>query len=200
MRVEALLEVLMPFVDFAELKARITFEQVISLLGLQMKRSNNQWRGVCPMCKSGGARALVITEGKGFYCFAKSAGGDQIALVAHIKDCSVKEAAQFLVNGTGTSRVQDTGRQVTVPKEETKTFAALDYLQSEHPAVEAVGFDLDFAEKNGIGFAPRGTMKGYVLIPFRDAGGQLLGYVGVQEAKLPADFTPNVISLDKKRA
>ena len=26
------------------------------------------------------------------------------------------------------------------------------------------------------------------------------GYIGVQDATLPADFTPNVVSLDKKRA
>jgi hypothetical protein len=38
------------------------------------------------------------------------------------------------------------------------------------------------------------------LSPFRDESGNLLGYIGVQEAALPADFTPNVVSLDKKRA
>jgi hypothetical protein len=43
-------------------------------------------------------------------------------------------------------------------------------------------------------------MRGNVLIPFRDEEGNLLGYVGLKDSVLPADFTPNVISLDKKRA
>ena len=66
----------MPFMDFDALKKAITFEQAIGLLGLQVKRhSGTQWRGACPACKTGGDRALVITEGKGFFCFTQRAGG-----------------------------------------------------------------------------------------------------------------------------
>ena len=57
-----------------------------------------------------------------------------------------------------------------------------------------------FAEKHGLGYAPKGILRGTVAIPFRDEQGNLLGYIGITEAKLPADFTPNVVSLDKKRA
>ena len=71
----------MAFVDFAELKGKVSFSNTIEVLGLDLKQSGNQWRGKCPACNSGGDRALVVTEGKGFFCFAASQGGDQIALV-----------------------------------------------------------------------------------------------------------------------
>lgn len=64
-------------------------------------------------------------------------------------------------------------------------------LDAEHPAVDAVGFDTDFAKTHGIGFSSSGAGKGYVLIPFRDERGTLLGYLGTtEELWLPREFKP----------
>ena len=93
----------MPFVDFAELKTRVSIEQAIQMLGLKLTPAGNQFRGPCPACKAGGDRALVVTPAKGlFYCFAKKVGGDAIALTAHIRGASVKEAAEELSRAFGT--------------------------------------------------------------------------------------------------
>ena len=84
----------MPFVDFAELKTRVSIEQATQMLGLNLTPHGSQHRGPCPVCKTGGDRALVVTPAKGlFYCFAAKSGGDAIALVAHIRGISVKDAA-----------------------------------------------------------------------------------------------------------
>ncbi len=191
------------FVDFAELKSRVSIEEAVQMLGLVMKSGNNQFRGPCPACKGGGERALVITSSKAaFYCFAAHKGGDVIALVAHIRNCDMKVAAQFLAEQI---RVEQQQPKRTVPEsgareEGTKTLAALSYLEPEHDAVHAVGFSSDFCKKHGIGYAPRGIMRGTVAIPFRDEHGTLLGYIGVTECTLPADFTPNVVPFGKKSA
>lgn len=194
----------MAFVDFAELKARVSFADAITLLGLTLKHSGNQWRGACPACKSGGDRALVITEGKGFFCFASKKGGDQIALTGHILDLAVKEAAQELAERFGIvpDRNSTVPRKSTVPESEggseTKKLAPLSYLEHEHPAVEAVGFDPEIAKELGIGYAGRGIMRGTVAVPIRDQHGTLLGYIGIMEAKLPADFMgKNVVAFPK---
>ena len=93
----------MPYIDFQELKARVSIEQAIQILGLQLKPAGNQLRGPCPTCKTGGDRVLVVSPSKGmFYCHAGQTGGDQIALVAHVKACKTNEAAAFL-NSTSTS-------------------------------------------------------------------------------------------------
>lgn len=195
----------MAFIDFSELKAKVSFGQTVSILKLNFKQAGNQWRGPCPACEKGGERALVITEGKGFYCFAASAGGDQIALVGHILGLSVKDAASHLAKAaginTGTVHTSSTSKSKTVPEsedgDETQKFAPLSYLLPEHAAVDAIGFSDEICAKTGIGFAPKGILRGFVAIPIRDEDGNLLGYIGITEAKLPNSFTSNVIPFNK---
>ena len=43
----------MAFVNFNELKERFNIEQVAQLLGLELKRSGDAFRGPCPACASG---------------------------------------------------------------------------------------------------------------------------------------------------
>lgn len=167
------------YVDFAEVKARVSIRDAVSLLGLDLADRGEQQRGECPACKRGGNRALVVTPGKNlFYCFAAEKGGDQLALVAHIRDCSPKEAAAFL-GGT------DPKEKPTERKKPSEGFKPLDYLDPHHPAVEAVGFAPEDAEALGIGYAPRGVLRGTVAVPVRLEDGRLAGYIGITEAKMP---------------
>lgn len=89
------------FIDFAEVKAKVSFAETVALLKLDLKSSGNQWRGPCPVCNAGGERALVVTEGRGFFCFSLKKGGDQIALAAHILAISAKDAAVELAERAG---------------------------------------------------------------------------------------------------
>lgn len=185
----------MSFFDFEAIKRDVPLSKAAAMLDLQLAKAGAQMRGACPACKEGGPRALAITEGKGFYCFAAHKGGDVIALVAHIKSIAIKDAAAFLSKEAPT--IPD-----TVPQEraEGKTLAPLPYLEAGHAAVSAIGFDVDVAKKLGIGYSPKGLMRGTVAIPVRDEHGVLQGYVGVEDCRLPPDFMTNVVSLDKRRA
>jgi hypothetical protein len=79
-----------------KLKSHTTIMQAAQLLVLMLKPSGNQQRGPCPVCNSGGDRALLITPERGlFYCFPAKSGGDLIKLAARAKDWSQKEAAQL---------------------------------------------------------------------------------------------------------
>jgi DNA primase len=180
----------MPFIDFAALKERILIEDAIPKLDLVLKERNSQWRGPCPICQSGGDRALVITPAKqAFYCFGARTGGDVIALAAHIRDCGMKEAAEFLAgnstvpsrNGTSSSKA-NRNSSGTVPEERKKEAARslqpLTYLQPAHAAVQALGLDEATCEAFGAGYAPKGIMRGRLAIPIHDWDGQLLAYCG----------------------
>lgn len=203
------------YIDFAELKERVSIEEVASVLDLELKRSNNQLRGPCPVC-DGGDRSLVVTPSKGaFYCFDARAGGDQLALAAHIlavpvKDAAIKIAERYGIgtgDSTGTSasdRSRNRNRRSTAPQERRgdggKSLEPLQYLKSDHEAVIAVGFDPQDAEALGIGYAGRGLMRGLVAIPLRMPDGTLVGYCGVIEAKLPSQLhipSNNVVQLRK---
>lgn len=195
------------FTDFVALKEAVSFATAIDLLGLKLKLSGNQWRGPCPACIRAGDRALVVTEGRGFYCWGIKRGGDQIALAQHVLELPAKEAAHELAERAGLTR-DSTGTSTstvrrTVPESEGEggsKLSPLSYLEHDSDAVVALGLDPKFCERHGIGYAPRGVVRGSVAIPFRDENGVLLGYLGVQDLTyVPPDFTTNVVEL-KKRA
>lgn len=195
----------MPFVDFNELKNRVSIEDAVAKLGLPIThKSQHALRAACPACKTGGDRALAITPAKSlYYCFAADAGGDQIALVAHIKGLSVRDAAEWL--GGTTSTVQSTStsnRKDHTNDSPSPGFQPLDYLEADHAATEALGFDLETAIALGIGYAPKGILRGTVAIPVRSEDGTLVGYIGITEARLGKFHLPSqkVVALHSKKS
>jgi hypothetical protein len=89
-----------------------------------------------------------------------------------------------------------------VAQEKEGGLQPLAYLEADHPAVEAAGFNPEEAQAIGIGFAGRGMMRGTVAVPIRDEHGTLLGYIGVTEARCPPKgfFNQNVVPFGKKTA
>jgi DNA primase len=188
----------MTYVDFAALKEAVSIEQVASILDLQFKASNKQLRGRCPVC-GGSERGLVITPDKGvYYCFADQNGGDLIALAAHVRSESMKEAAAFI---TGSLTVPE--ERVAKETRSNQKLQPLAHLEYDHPAIVALGLDPAVAESLGIGYAPKGVARGNVVIPVREADGTLRGYLGVQELTfIPKDFETldNVVPLKREKA
>ncbi len=177
----------MAFVDFAALKQRVAIENIVPLLGLEMKETRGQFRGPCPACRTGGRRALVVTPAKSaFYCFAGHTGGDVIALVAHIHDCSMQQAAQFLSQNGGEGReagdAVDGFASSTVPeargKGDARSLQPLTYLQADHAAVKTLGVLPETCSNFGAGYAPKGIMRGRFAVPIHDQHGVLIAYCG----------------------
>jgi hypothetical protein len=168
-------------IDFQAIKDRVTITQAVEYLGLQMKRERDAYRSACPACKSGDDRQLVVTPAKSaYYCFSQKRGGDQIALVAHVRGCSQRAAAKMLQDHFSIEPHQTTASPGTVkPSNPGSEMKPLDYLETDHPAIEALGLTPGACEALGAGYAPKGTMVGRVLIPIRTASGTLAGYLGI---------------------
>lgn len=177
----------MPYIDFAEIKQRVSIEEVVSRLGLKVTKRGHQLRAACPACKQGGDRALAITPQKSlFYCFAAQAGGDQIQLAAHVRETGAKEAAEWLGGTVQNSSVSSTS---TVSKKDASGgFPPLEYLEPDHAAVEAVGFEPEIAKALGVGYAGKGILRGTVAVPVRLPDGTLSGYIGITDARLPSKW------------
>jgi hypothetical protein len=179
----------MPFIDYAELKRRIPIEEAIPLLGLSVKQHGSQWRGPCSSCKSGGDRALVITQGKGFFCFSAKTGGDVIALTQHVRGGTSNEAASFLA---GRSTVPEEQRGV---KEAVRSFQApatnlaaiADRLDREHEECVKLNLSSDTLKNFGGGYEKRGVARGNVIVQLHSADGTLRGYVGIGKPWFPPD-------------
>lgn len=185
----------MAYVNFADLKARLTIEQVATdFLGLKLTPSGNQLRGMCPVCE-GDKRGLAITPEKGlFNCFSAGKGGDLISLAAHVGQVSLREAAEALSKHfSAPARPVATPakglKEAPVPRRDARSDALqpLGYLTTDHPAIEALGLSAAACDAIGIGYAPKGTMVKRVLIPLRLPDGTLTGYMGIATA---IDQTP----------
>lgn len=169
------------FIDFEAVKAANPIAEVADRLGLTLKKAGNALRGPCPSGE-GGERGLAITPAKNvWYSFPLQKGGDVLALVQLVNDCDVKEAAQFLAVPEPLEKAE---KPPSVRGAE-RGFRPLAYLEPDHVAVEALGLEAEDAVALGIGYAPRGTLRGTVAVPIRTKDGTLAGYIGITEAKMP---------------
>ena len=123
---------------------------------------------------------MVTPTKQAFYCFAGKIGGDVIGLAAHIKSCTMREAAEFLAGSTLhiEPAVSEPTIPATVPEKKKAGLNPLTYLQPEHPLVQALGISKETADHFGAGYAPKGIMRGRLAIPIHDADGVLLAYCG----------------------
>ena len=169
-------------IDIVELKQRVSIERAAEMLGIKLKTSGAQLRSACPICKEGGERAFVITPGKGlYYCFGKCGkGGDAITLAARVRNCSLREAAEFLSGKSGgaASAKPDASRDSSPQPQQGQGLKPLDYLQTSHEAVQALGLAPETCAAFGAGYAGKGIMRGRLAIPIHDRAGTLLAYCG----------------------
>lgn len=182
-------------IDFKQVKQEVPIAEAIPRLGLKLKQRGDQWRGQCPHCK-GDDRSLVITPAKeSWYCFDARKGGDVISLAAHVQKSDMRSAAVFLAKQVPSTVPPSPHGQkkeqasVTVSEpEKGPALEPLHYLKHEHEMVQGIGLDPAAAAQLGIGYAPKGLMRGTVAVPIRLPDGTLVGYIGVTAAKLPPQW------------
>ena len=96
----------MPGVDFERIRAVVTMEQVLNLLGFEpSSRSGSQWYGRCPLddCGTGrGRRRFSVNVASGrYYCHRCRSHGNSLELWAAATKQSVYQAAIDLCRRLG---------------------------------------------------------------------------------------------------
>jgi DNA primase len=160
-------------VSFAELKTQVPIENLITLFDIPVKKHGASFRGSCPKC-GGSERTLVITPGKGAYCWAEKKGGDAIFLISHIHNLSPRDAAVEIAARAGL-QTEAKPEPATNGNDLSRIAATLDY---EHEMIQAFGLSPDQAKKLGIGYKPKGKFAKMVVVPLHH-GGALVGYAAV---------------------
>lgn len=195
------------FYDYDAIKRDISIELAMVYLKLRFhKEGTSHWRGVCPKC-GGDDRTLAINFERGvFHCKAADIGGSVLDLTMHVRKCSLKEAAQFLLDNFE-KKTAPTAPQKNEQGTKEFTFQPLSHLAHEHESVQDMKLPKEVAEAAGIGFASRGLMKSFVAFPVRLPDGTLVGYIGIPpdtELKVPDIWhgiaISNVVPLKKRRA
>jgi DNA primase len=96
----------MPGVDFERIRAAVTMEQVLNLLGFEpSSRSGSQWYGSCPVpdCVAGRRRrgfSVNVALGR-YYCHRCGSHGNQLELWAAVTKQPLHRAAVDLCHRLG---------------------------------------------------------------------------------------------------
>jgi DNA primase len=189
------------WIDFKELRAKLTFEQVLRYYGVEIKRSGNQHHGYCPLPNHNGKRnspSFSANLDKGiFQCFGCGAKGNLLEFAALMEKVDPKDGAAFRkVAGDLQKRfcpeLGDNAQAAPKPAEKPPKAEAeelsvvvnapLDFelkgLNYEHPYLLNRGFTQNTIDHFGLGFCSRGSLKDRVAIPLHDHTGTLIGYGG----------------------
>lgn len=181
-------------VDFAELKSRLRISDAIEFLGLQGKWQGAQFRSACT-CKPDDDRILVVNKVKqAFFCHSYGKGGDLIAMVAHVKNIGMYQAANELAQRFPNGEVKaDRPQNRESRNQPAPTFDAEKYfadLNPHAPELESLGLDLNVIAEFG-GLCTKGVLRGTLALALRRPDGSVFGYVGLPldaPVKWPAIF------------
>jgi len=177
------------WVDFSEIKGRITLEQVLRSYKITwLRRSGiDQYRGRCPIHRGQGKEAFHANLNRGiFHCFACGAGGNVLDFVAAMEGSSIREAALRLQEYRDSSiRVAPaaagfTGRKLVTKKRSIHPPLSFTLeLDRCHPYLARRGIEGATADHFGVGyFRGQGLMSRRIAIPIRDDAGQVVAYCG----------------------
>ena len=200
------------WIDFKELRAKLTFEQVLRHYGVEVKGNGRQHHGYCPLPNHNGKRnspSFSANLEKGiFQCFGCGAKGNLLEFAALMEKVDPKDGPAFrkvagelqkrfcpeLGDKKGTA--EKPAPKPAKPKEPELPVvvnAPLDFelkgLDAKHPYLLKRGFTQATIDHFGLGFCSRGYLKDRLAIPLHDHEGKLVGYAGrvVDDSKITED-------------
>lgn len=197
------------WVDFKELRRRLSFERVLKHYGIEIiRKRNDQHQGPCPLPKHNGNRRSPTfsanLSGGMFQCFGCKARGNHLEFAAlmegidpddgaELRKLALRLQAQFCPEpplGRPEVKPERSAKDESLP---VVVNAPLDFelkgLDDRHPYLAQRGFSPETVAHFGLGVAGRGLLKDRLAIPLHAQDGNLLGYAGrvVDEAAVTKD-------------
>jgi len=189
------------WVNFKELRARLSFEKVLERYGVEVKRKGKQHHGYCPLPNHNGKKnspsfSANLTKGI-FQCFGCGAKGNTLDFAVlmekldpgngdDVRSIALKFQKEFNLAEPKPEKPEKLKSEPELlPQEPTKQVivnAPLDFelkrLDPNHPYLEKRGFDKETIARFGLGFASKGMLAGRIAIPIHNPQGTLVGYAG----------------------
>ena len=201
------------WVDFSEIKSRVTIEQVLRCYRVDWLRRSGaqQYRGRCPIHQGQGKEAFHANFRQNlFHCFACGAGGNVLDLVAAMEACTVREAALRLRASQVSGPSIPPGQRQLVTKKRTVN-SPLGFsltLDRRHSYLSRRGIDASTADWFEVGYyGGGGLMSGRIAIPIHDERGRLVAYCGraiegaaAPRYRFPAGFQKSHVLFNYHRA
>jgi DNA primase len=198
------------WIDFKELRSRLSFEAVLQRYGVEVKIKGDQHMGYCPLPNHNGKRNSVSFSAnlkRGiFHCFGCGAKGNTLdfAVLMERKVLTdrnaVREVALSLQKeffGIEPAAESPKKKPETKPNPGLPAMvnSSLDFelknLDPNHPYLKGRGFKIETVVHFGLGFCSRGLLKDRIAIPLHEAEGKLVGYAGrVVDEKMVSENNP----------
>ena len=208
-----------PFVDFREVRSRITMEQVLGHYGVldTFKRTGDRLSGPCPIHGgSNPSQFRVDTEKNLWNCFSECKhGGNVLDFIAKKEDVSIHDAAIKACEwfNIPLEEVKSNGQSAPEAEEHSPAPAAkpksappakpedntpnpplkfrLEKLDRAHPYFAERGISHESVIDFGLGYftADKGLMIGRIVIPIHNIQGEVVAYAGRWPGD-PPDGTP----------
>lgn len=187
-----------PWVNFAAIKESVDIEQVLEHYRVRLKRVRKDYlRGLCPLPTHSSQQSrdsFGVDTGRNVWaCHSASCwqarhgkmGGNILDLVAGMEACSIREAALRLRDWshaprkTGLSdQLVSKGKRADRSPEELPRLSFTLRLQW-HAYLERRGIERATAAWFGVGYyAGSGFLRGRMVFPIYDEGGELVAYAG----------------------
>ena len=198
--------------DFGGIKQDVSIRTLLRHYGVQLRRSGrDQYRGRCPIHGGEGRDAFHANFARNvFHCFACGAGGTVLDFVALMERCSLYEAAcklQGMTCGLTTSTRMDRAKELVTKRRKVPLPLkfALTPIDSTHPYLAERS--ITYRTAVGVGFyGGPGLMRGRLVIPIHNAGGELIAYCGraitaaLPRYRVPRGFAKSEILFNLHRA
>lgn len=199
------------WIDFKQLRQRLSFEAVLRHYGVELKIRGRQHHGFCPLSNHQGKRnspSFSANLDKGiFQCFGCGTKGNVLEFAALMESVDPKNGAELhkvaLKLQERFCPANSQPEQTPLPVEPAKVEptedqpvvvnAELDFqlkgLDQSHPYLRGRGLMPETTAHFGLGFCSRGSLKDRVAIPLHDHEGKLIGYAGrvVDDAAIGED-------------
>jgi DNA primase len=175
--------------DFAEVKERANFEQILRHYGIKIAGRGKQRTVLCPFHQDRKPSLSISLERKVFHCFGCGASGSVLDFVARIENVSIRDAAARVeeICGVGSkafhSQPYGTKRETIQSNGGKNPYGCRPLpfkleLDSSHPYLLTRGITRELAAEFGLGYCGQGDMKGRVCIPIHDECGVFVGCNG----------------------
>lgn len=168
------------WIDFRTLKKQISLQDVLAYYGIVLRGQGQERVGPCPIHHGDNHTAFHVNLLKNcWYCHTHCGGGDVIDFVAQKEQCTLHEAAQWLVKHFGQAGTQMLKSDFTMS---LSGLAHHPYLRERRITLETVSC-----------FELKSTSWG-VCIPLRSPEGRSLGILyrataeGLPRYRFPAGF------------
>jgi DNA primase len=196
------------WIDFKELRSRLSFEKVLERYGVEVKRKGNQHHGYCPLPGHVGKRnspSFSANLERGiFQCFGCGAKGNLLDFAALMEKADPKDgealrkiALELQREFFGVEPAAEAPKKKPEAKPNVDAPAVINAplnfelkgLGPAHPYLAERGFKLETVVHFGLGFCSRGMLKDRIAIPLHDSGGKLVGYAGrvIDDEAITAD-------------